>query len=167
MKCPRTNTTLKKVTVGKVPVYYSNACGGILLETQTLSKFENPKEKRGNALAKHLSQFQHELDSLDKRITCPKCPDTVMLRRFYSPLHVVEIDECPSCGAIWLDTGELEKIQSLMLNEKERALLRIELMKEHERIDIKSMTHGYNPWNRRGDKVNAFFELASYISDSW
>ena len=167
MKCPRTQTPLKRVTVGKVPVYYSKACGGVLLENQTLSDFENPQEKRGNVLAKHLSQFHYELDSLNKRISCPKCPDTVMLRRFYSPLHAVEIDECPGCGAIWLDTGELEKIQSLMLNEKERALLRIELMKKHERIEVKGMPHTHDNWNKRGDKVDAFFDLASYISNSW
>ncbi|WP_334061955.1 zf-TFIIB domain-containing protein [Alteromonas genovensis] len=167
MKCPRTHTTLKQVSVGKVPVYYSEACGGVLLENNTLSHFENPQDKRGNVLAKHLSQFHCELVSKNKRIRCPKCPDTVMLQRFYSPLHAVEIDECPGCGAIWLDTGELGKIQSLMLNEKERALLRNELMKKHERIEIKGMPHQHDNWNRRSDKVDAFFDLASYISNSW
>ena len=109
MKCPRTRTPLKKVSVGKVPVYISEACGGVLFENQTLKSFECPNDKRGKALATHLSQFHSELAVLKERVSCPLCIDTVMLRRFYSPLHAVEIDECPGCGAIWLDTGELEK----------------------------------------------------------
>ena len=54
-----------------------------------------------------------------------------------------------------------------MLNEKERALLRNELMKKHERIEIKGMPHQHENWSRRSDKVDAFFDLASYISNSW
>ena len=109
MKCPRTRTPLKKVSVGKVPVYISEACGGVLFENQTLKSFECPNDKRGKALATHLSQFHSELAVLKERVSCPLCIDTGMLRRFYRPLHAVEIDECPGCGAIWLDTGELEK----------------------------------------------------------
>ena len=90
-----------------------------------------------------------------------------MLRRFYSPLHAVEIDECPGCGAIWLDTGELEKLQSLMLSEKDRAILRHELMKEHEPIQIKGAPHKHDNWNRRSDKIDALFDIASYITRGW
>ena len=118
MYCPRTKTALKKINVGKVPVYVSEACGGVLFENQTLKDFECPSDKRGKALANHLSRFHNEIADLKQRVSCPLCSDTIMLRRFYSPLHAVEIDECPGCGAIWLDNGELEKLQSLMLNEK-------------------------------------------------
>lgn len=165
MICPRTQTQLKKVNVGKVPVYVSEACGGVLFENSTLKNFESHTDKRGKALAKHLSQFHKELADLQRRVNCPLCTDTVMLRRYYSPLHVVEIDECPGCGAIWLDTGELEKLQSLMLNEKERAILRHELMKEHERIDIKGLPHKHDNWHRRSAKIDALFDLAYSITD--
>ena len=93
------------------------------------------------------------------------CDNTGMLRRFYSPLHVVEIDECPGCGGIWLDAGELEKLQSLMLNEKERALLRHDLMREHDTIEIKGLPHIRDNWHKRSDKVDAFFDIASYITN--
>jgi uncharacterized protein len=167
MHCPRTKTPLKKVSVGKVPVYVSEACGGVLFENQTLKDFECPNDKRGKALTDHLSQFHNEIADLKHRVSCPVCTDTVMLRRFYSPLHAVEIDECPGCGSIWLDTGELEKLQFLMFNEKERAILRHELMKEHEGIEIKGMPYKHDNWHRRSDKVDALFDLASYITDCW
>jgi uncharacterized protein len=100
-----------------------------------------PNEKRGKALASHLAQFDNQLLSLEKRVNCSICIDTVMLRRFYNPLHVVEIEECPSCGGIWLDTGELSKLQSLMLSEKERALLRLQLLDEHRMSEIRGEPH--------------------------
>lgn len=167
MDCPRTKTPLIKVNVGKVPVYVSEACGGVLFENQTLKDFECPSDKRGKALVNHLSQFHNEIADLKLRVSCPVCPDTIMLRRFYSPLHSVEIDECPGCGAIWLDTGELGKLQSLMLSEKDRAILRLELMKEHERIEVKGLPHKHDNWHRRSDKVDALFDLASYFTNGW
>jgi Zn-finger nucleic acid-binding protein len=167
MQCPRTNTPLKKVNVGKVPVYVSEACGGVFLENQTLKLFKCPDDKRGHTLANHLKQFHGELLELVERVSCPTCADTVMLRRFYSPLHVVEIDECPGCGGIWLDTGELSKLQSLMLNEKERALLRHQLMEENRRIEIKGLPHKHDYWKRRSDKIDKLFELTAYITDVW
>ncbi|MBY5990899.1 zf-TFIIB domain-containing protein [Ferrimonas balearica] len=33
-----------------------------------------------------------------------------MIRRHCEPTSAVEIDECPRCGGIWLDSGELEQI---------------------------------------------------------
>ncbi len=165
MLCPRTQSTLKKINVGRVPVYVIESCGGVFLENQTLKQFECPRDERGEALVKHLRQFHTELNSLHQRVNCPVCEKTVMLRRFYSPLHVVEIDECPGCGGIWLDAGELEKLQSLMLNEKERALLRHDLMREHDTIEIKGLPHIRDNWHKRSDKVDAFFDIASYITN--
>ena len=40
-------------------------------------------------------------------------------------------------------------------------------MKKHERIEVKGMPHRHDNWNKRSDKVDAFFDLASYISNSW
>jgi hypothetical protein len=37
---------------------------------------------------------------------CPKCGTQLQLRE----QHGVEVDECPSCGGVWLDQGELEEI---------------------------------------------------------
>lgn len=37
---------------------------------------------------------------------CPKCGAQLQRRE----LHGVEVDECPGCGGIWLDQGELEEL---------------------------------------------------------
>ncbi|GGF70083.1 TFIIB-type zinc ribbon-containing protein [Alteromonas lipolytica] len=163
MQCPRTATPLTKVNVGKVAVYVSEKTGGVFLTNQTLALFESGEEARGQALARHLSQFHHPLPSIDARVNCPTCSETVMLRRYYSPLHVVEIDECPGCGGIWLDTGELKKLQSLMLNAKERAMLRQHLLAEHRPVSIEGMPHLRDSQRKEFNKIDRLLDLADWL----
>jgi len=71
--------------------------------------------------------------------------DIVMMRRFFSPLKVVEIDECPGCAGIWLDSGELAKIHENHLTPKERKLLAHEMATNHGFISIKPPKSKYYP----------------------
>jgi uncharacterized protein len=41
---------------------------------------------------------------------CPRCPEQVLDRKWFSPVQKVEIDECPKCHGIWLDAGEFSRI---------------------------------------------------------
>jgi Zn-finger nucleic acid-binding protein len=43
-----------------------------------------------------------------------------MMRHFTSVARKVTIDECPNCGGVWLDAGELAGIQSEFPNEEAR-----------------------------------------------
>jgi hypothetical protein len=40
---------------------------------------------------------------------CPRCCVDLKEREY----HHVKIDECPQCGGIWLDKGELELLQQV------------------------------------------------------
>jgi predicted RNA-binding Zn-ribbon protein involved in translation (DUF1610 family) len=40
------------------------------------------------------------------RMRCPKCGELLIERM----LNEILVDECPSCGGLWLDEGELEKL---------------------------------------------------------
>lgn len=166
MQCPRTTTTLKEVKVGGISVFISESCGGVFFDNQQIKNFERPEAKRGDALANHLRQFQNSTLDEQARVSCPKCPDTVMLRRFYSPLHVVEIDECPSCGGIWLDTGELDKLRSLFMNDKERALLRAQLISETRPANVKGLSH-LGEFHSTHAKVDKLLDTASYLLELW
>ena len=37
---------------------------------------------------------------------CPKCSTEMMLKQKYE----TSIDYCPSCGGVWLDRGEIDKL---------------------------------------------------------
>ena len=38
---------------------------------------------------------------------CPVCPDTKLV---LIDLQDVEIDNCPQCGGVWLDRGEIDQL---------------------------------------------------------
>jgi Zn-finger nucleic acid-binding protein len=47
---------------------------------------------------------------------CPHCDDERrrMVRRFFSEVYRVEIDQCMECGHMWFDKNELEVLQYLI-----------------------------------------------------
>lgn len=122
MKCPRTGDDLTVVKVGKIAIEISEKCGGVFFDNRELEAFDEQHEKRGKVLVDHLKQFTPPKLNLSERISCPKCESVVMARNYYSPRNQVEIDECPGCGGIWLDYGELEKLRRLFPTQQERQL---------------------------------------------
>lgn len=166
MQCPRTLHPLKKVKVGGIEVFISEHSGGAFFDNQVLANFTNPADLRAEVLAKHLRQFSAPLADESNRVNCPKCPDIVMMRRYFSPLRVVEIDECPGCGGIWLDTGELDKLHENHLSAKEREMLRIKMLEEHRAFHIDSPSrYKLSGKDGRSNLEKAFEIAAEMISD--
>ena len=165
MKCPRTGSPLKTVKVGGIAVDISEECGGVFFDNIELSKFQVGTDIRGNALAKHLRKFHSHLLNENERIKCPKCKDIVMMRRYYSPLKVIEIDECPGCAGIWLDTGELEKIQNNQLSSAELARLRMEMVEQTTPARIDVSRHKYSNWHGRNSHLDNVYDIALSMFD--
>lgn len=113
MKCPRTHSKLKPITINNVEINLSTACGGVWFDRFELEKFDEIHEEAGTLLIEHMKNFNTPLTNTDVRLKCPKDPDVVMMRRYYSSKHQIEIDECPQCGGIWLDAEELGGIREL------------------------------------------------------
>ncbi len=163
MLCPRTGTPLKTVNVGTIPVRISEACGGVFFDNSTLEKFKDPADLRGKVLVKHLTQFATPLINENERIKCPKCTNIVMMRRFFSPLKIIEIDECPGCAGIWLDTGELKKIHDNHLTVKERALLSAQMANNSPFNRNNMSLNKPSSSNKKSDNLDTIFELAEFI----
>jgi Zn-finger nucleic acid-binding protein len=120
MKCPACESQLQQMTIAGVTVdVCKGGCGGIWFDNFELKKFDEPHESAGGAL---LDMELNKAVAVDhsKRLKCPKCDDIVMMRHFFSVKHEVEVDECPGCGGIWLDAGELKNIRSLFETEQQR-----------------------------------------------
>ncbi|MBH0036538.1 zf-TFIIB domain-containing protein [Pseudoalteromonas sp. NZS71_1] len=147
MLCPRTNASLEPLLIGGITVYTS-VQGGVFFDNSQIFKFSSPALKHGQVLLKHLSNYIEGEGDVSMRVNCPKCPSIVMMRRYFSPLKVVEIDECPGCAGIWLDSGELAKIHENHLTPKERKLLAHEMATNHGFITIKSPTSRFTPTNK-------------------
>lgn len=120
MKCPACENQLQQMTVDDVTVdICKGGCGGIWFDNFEFKKFDEPHESAGEALLDTEPNKAVVVDH-SKRLKCPKCDDTVMMRHFFSVKHEVEIDECPRCGGIWLDAGELKHIRTLFETEQQR-----------------------------------------------
>jgi len=162
MLCPRTNTPLESILVDGITVYTSSL-GGVFFDNSQIFKFSSPELKHGQVLLKYLSNYAEGESEVAMRVNCPKCPSIVMMRRYFSPLKAVEIDECPSCAGIWLDSGELSKIHENHLTPKERKLLAHEMATNHGFITIKTPKSKYYPKapkNLQGTTVERLVQLA-------
>ncbi|MGX1114015.1 Zn-finger nucleic acid-binding protein [Pseudoalteromonas sp. MBR-15] len=167
MDCPRTNTPLNEVSIGDTKVYFSST-GGVFFDNRQIFHFSDPNLKTAQVLVAHLQTLPTECIDLTKRINCPKCPDIVMMRRFFTPLKVVELDECPNCAAIWLDNGELEKIHENHLTPKDRELLRNDMANNHGFIQVKIPKRRYSvdaekPESKASSSLEKLAQLA-YLS---
>jgi Zn-finger nucleic acid-binding protein len=122
MECPACGGILIPLTVSDVTVdVCQGGCGGIWFDQFELKKLDEPHEEAGVALLEIERKPGFTVDQT-KRIRCTKCPDSVMMRNFFSAKRRVEVDECPTCGSFWLDVGELAQIRSLFRTEQERKI---------------------------------------------
>ncbi len=120
MKCPACGNKLSHIDVNGVEVdICKGGCGGIWFDNYEFKKFDEPHEYAGEALLGVERDPDVAVDHSEKR-DCPKCINLPMMRHFYSVKRDVEIDECPGCAGIWLDTGELAAIRSLYSSEDEK-----------------------------------------------
>ncbi|MBN1815935.1 MAG: zf-TFIIB domain-containing protein [Sedimentisphaerales bacterium] len=119
MICPACGNRLQKMSVSEVELdVCSRGCGGIWFDNYELQKFDEPFEPTEDLL--QIEPKSGVTVDPSQRRQCPKCDNITMLRHFFSVKHQVEIDECQSCGGVWLDYGELEAIRNLFGSEQER-----------------------------------------------
>ena len=120
MKCPRTGAKMKEVEIQQVKVDISEGCGGVWFDNFEFEKFDEAHESAGEKLIDMMASFSREGLDVSGRVSCPRCPDTVLMRHFESPLKKFQLDKCPSCGGIWMDAGELAKYRKLFPSQKDR-----------------------------------------------
>jgi Zn-finger nucleic acid-binding protein len=121
MKCPTCGKDLRRMVAGGVSVDWCEAgCGGMWFDNRELEKFDEPKQwqSEGEALLNWDKEQWAQSDQNGDR-WCPKCSKTTMMKHMWSPEWQVEVDECPDCGGVWLDCGQLSWIRNQWDNEKE------------------------------------------------
>jgi Zn-finger nucleic acid-binding protein len=120
MKCPVCNTQLEQVTVGSVQFdVCKSGCGGIFCDNFELQKIDMPNEDAGELLGEIENAKPFHRDAAH-HLKCPKCQEVPMMTHFFSVKQQVQVDECPACGGIWLDCGELRRIRSEFHTEEDR-----------------------------------------------
>lgn len=121
MQCPVCQSLLESVEVEGIQLdVCKNGCGGIWFDRFELQKMDDGHEFTDASLIDVLVVDPPKPVVGDKKKTCPKCQDVIMMQHFYSPKRAVTVDHCPKCAGYWLDHGELLKIRHEYQTEDER-----------------------------------------------
>ncbi len=107
MKCPACKNPLREKAAGDMilDICYGG-CGGIWFDAKELQRVS----ARAATTLHTIWQVPVGNVNLSEPRMCPRCPDQVLDRKWFSNLKKVEIDQCPKCGGIWLDAGEFSRI---------------------------------------------------------
>jgi Zn-finger nucleic acid-binding protein len=110
MICPACGGELVSLSVGALTVdVCRHGCGGIWFDNFELCKVDEANEQLGEELL--ATEFDPQAEVQRTRRDCPKCIGVVMMQHKFSPEKPVMVDECPKCGGMWLDGGELAEIR--------------------------------------------------------
>ena len=131
-----------------------------------MRKVEAESESAGQLLAGIAFPSTFRVD-LNARRKCPKCPASVLMRHFSSPSRAVTIDECPTCGGIWLDRGEFERIQSERMSPEARhraarALFEVGAIDERMAL-LRKQLPAYLPSDNRWSRIMSSVVVVFYL----
>lgn len=121
VKCPACGKEMKKVFIEGANCYVdicADGCGGIFFDNREYKKFDEQHENIDKILEVYKGKTFSKQDQTKVR-TCPVC-DSKMVKNYASDLKKVEIDQCYSCGGIFLDYGELQAIREQYKTENDR-----------------------------------------------
>jgi len=112
MNCPACGRRLVPVDIAGLTVEVcQGGCAGMWFDRAELRSFVDPTRNAAQILIERSGQPQVTVDLTQTR-RCPRCPDSLLMRHFFSAKRAVTVDECPTCAGIWLDAGELERIRA-------------------------------------------------------
>jgi Zn-finger nucleic acid-binding protein len=97
---------MRNSQIMKCPACKSPLRGGIWFDAAELERVS----ARAAATLHTIWQVPVGKVNLTEPRPCPRCPDQVLERKWFSDLKKVEIDQCPKCGGVWLDAGEFSRI---------------------------------------------------------
>jgi len=120
--CPACGKKMEKVFMPQQKVNLDvclNGCGGIYFDNYEYKKFDECHEDIQKPIEAYEGKTFQPVDASITRI-CPVC-GRKMVKNFASAKREIEIDECYTCGAKFLDYSELEKIRAQFNTEEDRA----------------------------------------------
>jgi len=109
-RCPKCKVQTVLVRYEGAAVRMCGQCGGHWVSPIALKAISNRRDTEFNEAVKEQFLRMAERSNSTETLLCMGCGKYMVKERFKDWDDIV-IDRCPGCGGIWLDPGELEKIQ--------------------------------------------------------
>lgn len=106
MKCPLCRKNMEMETHEGELVAACRSCKGMWLHKHQLNNLL--KESGGDVETCSIGDTPHR--DTHRAIQCLNCQGVTMKKVNFLDYSNIILDRCPSCGAFWLDKGELEKM---------------------------------------------------------
>ena len=120
LTCPACGKEMKKVYMDVQKIYLDvclDGCGGIYFDNREYKQFDEQHEDISPLIDAFKGKTFDKVSALDGRV-CPNCKNK-MVKHYSSAKYEVQIDDCYSCGGIFLDYSELNRIRSEYVNEQQ------------------------------------------------
>lgn len=116
-RCPKCASDLRFGPDGDAPVGSCYECWGLWVHTPRLRTIRGPVHGAASALCRATDEFDPS-QAKNTELACPFCPGERLVRQF---VRTVELEWCPSCRGIYLDSGERERLIGLPTPARHRA----------------------------------------------
>lgn len=164
MKCPACGTPMEKMSVDNIMLdACTRGCGGVWFDRFELQRVDEGHESAGERLLELEGKPDVVVDH-NKRRKCPRCKNAVLMRHFFSVKKEIEVDECPSCAGVWVDSGELRKIRTQFATEDERDKAALEYFADVFGDELQMMREESE---ERLEKARKFSRLFRFICPSY
>ncbi|MCK5328741.1 MAG: zf-TFIIB domain-containing protein [Candidatus Latescibacteria bacterium] len=107
MLCPACNVEMEQLKYEGVNVDRCPSCEGVWLDSGELRLIVVIEEKTFTQEELEAAMKADSLKKEESAVCCPKCGTTMDKRESHDTI----VDMCPRGDGVWLDKGELERIQ--------------------------------------------------------
>jgi len=116
--CPRCKTGMSPLEYEGVPIDRCDRCRGEWLDGGELKRILDAAREHPEASAEVEALKQPKirgvlLAEVRENLPCPACGQTMEAFNYAGDTGII-LDRCRHCGGIWLDAGELEKVQHVI-----------------------------------------------------
>lgn len=105
MKCPKCQGELHEMYIEGVDIDFCDSCKGIWFDKDEMAFMAELPEDIPNANV--------EDTATQSSYPCPRCETTTLEEMKFVQAEDLLIDRCPECRGIWLDKGELPKVERI------------------------------------------------------
>jgi Zn-finger nucleic acid-binding protein len=112
MPCPSCPIDLQQVSFEGVVIDLCPSCAGIWFDQGELGKIKSSSIHALAELDDLASEFEERAEAQLSKI-CPR-DGTSLTPYFFLHTTNIELDWCPNCNGIWVEDGELAKINELV-----------------------------------------------------